>query len=364
MVTFLKWVWFWISKFFCIVSQRSAVEKLRKIGCEDQSMLVAYIFDAVSLYDKFRTAYDDFNTKYGERIKNDSIDLVNDQAFRNEFMGLQESYSILTDALHCGLNRAVTKHMGWAKAIFRETRARKNFPEPRCGIKILDSYDGEHFSITSLWGSHGYETIRKYNLEENSVANQVFSNQRKAYLVNNIPQEIVKKSYSNKRINIERAKKYANNILHKVCSFWSTGVDREWVKCWDAEPGVDLNGVIDDNTYKSTMVVPIALNTSVIKSYNTLKGLIEVWENASCFNIEVNKVHGISTHFYCFGYFCVDCHIANYFDEDLDSELGFYIADLLYFYFFVYFLYTSIAPTAGFLEIKDKLEASCSPKEN
>ncbi|MEG2173290.1 MAG: hypothetical protein RRY29_08520, partial [Desulfovibrionaceae bacterium] len=61
--------------------------------------------------------------------------------------------------------------------------------------------------------------------------------------------------------------------------------------------------------------------------------------------INIEWGHDIEKDIFCIGYFCADSHAINYFEDELDKELGYFFADLLYAYLYVYQSYTQLSRT-------------------
>jgi hypothetical protein len=83
----------------------------------------------------------------------------------------------------------------------------------------------------------------------------------------------------------------------------------------------------------------------------------QLWKKARTKNLVLDSLKDIQIYadIFFFGYFCVDTHIVNYFDKALDADLGYYLADLLYFYFYIHHLYTVACPEyTAYLDLMKK----------
>ncbi|CAK7026829.1 MAG: hypothetical protein DELT_02607 [Desulfovibrio sp.] len=313
-------------------AEQDLSKRLREIGCNDQSALMQYMFVATRWQHKLEAALSNADGKLNSDVEKIFID------YRKH--------------LHQGLRTAILDHVYLAQTLFSATNGRTRFPMPRCGVKTIIGQQIENAEIVSLWGTLGYEG-RRYNLTGNSVAYHVFFNSQNVCVVNDIPAKILEENqvsrqprYENVRIDLDAARRYATAPLKTRLRRWFlTSYDEDWGACWkEDEPG---KPVAAGTTYKSTLVVPISLNFERLDPENR-EDFEKQWSMCNPMFLQNKDIqipgHDISANLACLGYFCVDTHVIGYFDEKLDEELGYFIADLLYFYFLTYHMHTRLSP--------------------
>jgi hypothetical protein len=339
----LRWIavkWLkWLNK----NTQYELARDLRQVGCDDQDMLTEYIHYAVKYHREFRNLYNAFSADYLNT--NGVADLsshANDPIFANNFNKLYDAYRRLDYFLNDKFIEAVDYHCKSAQNLFKNTLGRKHLPEPRCGIKIIEGDNEGNAKVVSLWGTYGYgerNEKRTSALRENTAGEAVFKEPRKGCLVNDIPSAVRAGDYVNKRIDRWKAVNYAK-WWRPCCSGWLVKPEKAWVDCWIPDNNIDGEKVEPKTTYKSTLVIPITVNLGKIREVE--REIKDSLQRVKAFPMEIG--HKIPSYQLFFGYFNVDTHITNYFDERLDNEIGYYIADLLYFYFYIYYLHSRLSP--------------------
>jgi hypothetical protein len=352
-----------IRKFLVKETQRDLAHYLRNVGCQDQENLMRYIVRAKSLHRKFCSAYHAVDPAHLEKAHDGKV-------CSDNFKKLDSAFSELNEFLNCGLKGAITHLMASARTVFRATLGRSRFPEPRCGIKIVRGKDKHDATVVPLWGLSGYGSFgngrtRTYKLRENTAALMVFGEQREVCIVNDIPLAAGTGRYTNKRINRDNAEQYVKkwrglSRLFRNMRVDANDEDHAWLDCWNPDENIGEHIVSPNTTYKSTLVVPIAANMDSIPDVR--KEFEQLWEKAGTKNLVLDSLKDVQIHanIFFFGYFCVDTHIVNYFDKSLDADLGYYLADLLYFYFYIHHLHTVTCPEyMDYLDLMEK-PATCS----
>ena len=294
---------------------------LRDIGCVDQGQLMTYMFKANKLHQALQ----------------DSLEKAN----KKRTPELEKAFCELRAYLRTGLRRAILQHSGWAQKVFQNTLKRSRYALPRCGVKTIAGDSIDNAEVVSLWGTEGYENKRRCKLKENTATLQVFSYPRDVYIQNNIPSAVLSGKYKNNRIDTDLATKYAQK---KICRFLHRDrlltVDDAWLDCWIPDnPDV---AVPKGSVYKSTLVVPIALRADSVTEIEA--EFKQQWRKGKDLRLDFKHLgHNIDNDLFCVGFFCVDTPVIGYFDEKLDKELGYFIADLLYTYFFTYHLHSRLS---------------------
>lgn len=290
--------------------QQLILEEIRNIGCLNQKEMITYMFKARNLHRKFRDAY---STK------------------ENVILAHEELINHLQD----GIRSAIVRNCSWASNLFRIVANRDDIPQPRCGVKTIIGNTLENAKVVSLWGTMGYEEGESYNLTENSATLEVFKNSRQIFLQNDIPHAIVSEYYKNPRINSEKTKNYIKKVFPPYFYRKRISKDKDWQHCWTPEDKTVI--------YKSTLVTPIAFNCDDQAVFE--REFTQQWLE-SVLDLEDNlSGHDMQNNLFCFGYFCADHPKANYFDEQRDLHIGYFIADFLYYYFYVYYIFTRLSHT-------------------
>lgn len=151
------------------------------------------------------------------------------------------------------------------------------------------------------------------------------------YLNNDIIKDVAEKKYKNIRLDynqinsIEGNQKTIRKKLHQNWkSYWKNSDD------------------IENSAYKSTLIVPITL-----------------WNNDLSDEF-IEKIGAKDTDRLIFGYLCFDHEDEKYFDEDIDVDVGYIIADLISIYAFNRLNYSDYSKS--FKEIENFLGKSSSEK--
>jgi hypothetical protein len=295
--------------------QRSIAKKMRHIACLNQNLMTSYMFKSRNLHRKFRDVYN------SEGVSDNT-----DRAYRE-----------LMNHLKNGLRQALTAQSAWGSELFQEAGGRLNvYPDPRCGVKTTVGTSEEGAEVVSLWGTSGYNEGIPSPLKSNSATFNAFNNHRTIYIQNDIPYAILKDCYKNTSITANDVKKYATSWSINKYLKGKKVDDIEWTRCWEPIRNID-------RTYKSTLVTPIALNIDEIPDIE------EEFTNQWGISLDLDWDHTFRGHefkknLFCFGYFCVDSRVVGYFDT-CDIDLGYFIADMMFFYFYVYHIFTRLSRT-------------------
>lgn len=297
------------------------LDEMKNIGCLNQSQLIVYFFNAINLH---------------KRLRDTNKDNVQD---------IHICYQELIKHLNDGLRTAIIKNCIWASNLFKITAHRNNIVRPRCGVKTLIGKTNEDAEVVSLWGTMAYTEGTSHKLTENSATLEAFKNPRQSFLQNDIPKSIINGDYKHPQIDREKTEQYVKKIFPPYFYRKKLENDHDWRRCW----------IPNDKSvvYKSTLVTPIAFNTNQYPDFE--RRFINQWTIA--LDIEnLLQGHNIKDNLFCFGYFCVDHPKANYFDERRDNNIGYFIADFLYYYFYIYYTFTRLSHTCQKYIERDSLQ--------
>jgi hypothetical protein len=290
------------------------VRLAREAICFNQSMLVQYQF---FLGNKHKILKDEFRNKDGSRKSSYSHEDL------RRFYGDLRKYSYDT------LKTVADKNFSYILRYFQARHSEK----PRVCLKIIA---GD--SIMSLArDSTSSLTERYYDKAENTAFKKICMGES-LYVSNDIPREAQKSLYVNARIsNREKLRSYRPpNVLNNfLAGFPNSKIHTTWKDCWERidadETRKDLSELPSETCYKSTLVIPLSLKRIDLES-----AFIEQFGNAG---------DDQSTERLIFGFLCFDHQTTNFFNKDVDLEMGRIFADILSLYLVTRKMYTDCSTT-------------------
>jgi hypothetical protein len=259
---------------------------LESYSCINQSLLVEYLFLADRKHKDLQKAIHSKDKK--EILKEKILDLED---------YLQESFSRIANVT-CEYLR---------KYFSQQLCDKRSIVPIRFSIKVI-AYD----QIVSrarfpLWEFEGIETKL---IEDSAFEYLSREGAQEYYICNSIPKAIALGGYKNNRIDIEKAKKYINNVQNKKVVIGNDPIDMAWTKCWKKvkhEQTGEEQLPPPESCYKSTIVVPISLYSKDLSSS----------EFKNFFNLGNTPKEGKVI----LGYLCLDHPSDNYFREETDVKL-------------------------------------------
>lgn len=215
------------------------------------------------------------------------------------------------------------------KAYFRDPHDK----EPRICIK--GNYKkGATDHIVQLIRDKKVNYQSDYPLEDNSGFVFV-KNHGRYFKCDDIPKSIVTDGYRNARIDTNLARAYyeQNAASADLSDNHGLHFDESWVKCW-APPQGEGNPPVDPNScYKSTVIIPMTLwNNKLAPPF--LMRLREKQKRE--INTEARTI---------LGYLCFDHVETDYFNDDMDIDVGYIFADILSLYMMTRSIYTELSTT-------------------
>lgn len=189
--------------------------------------------------------------------------------------------------------------------------------EPRFCIKIVQEEEAVNLFIRS-----GRAFVNDdCEISENTALQAIWGGSR-FYVCNNIPEFISANQYTNPRINLDLAKVY---YLQQKNDESTLG----WEECWKkVETKSGIINCPSDCVYKSTLVIPMAfINAELSNEFKEI--------------FKINKDSRKSIY----GFLCFDHQEIDYFDEEIDSRIGFIFADILSLYFVQQYSLTNYSST-------------------
>lgn len=265
-------------------SKAKFTDWMRRLVCYNQKQLTEYVFCSYKLHSSMQA-----NLPLGERKSNPRLLKVNfvklEQHLQDKFKGIfVDNYKFL-------------------KEYFDD----RNQVYPRISIKVIIN----NTIVTLNREPHTYKDFKSRS-HENSAFDSLTKGQD-YYICNNIPRQIRVGKYINNRINIEKARKYKpsnDSDDHKV-----------WIDCWHDVLNDEGKKVRppSESCYKSTLVFPMSMNTSNLSQ--ELKEYLRIGNQA---NNYVGRI--------VFGFLCLDHPSKDFFDEEIDINIGMIFSDLLCLY--------------------------------
>lgn len=231
-----------------------------------------------------KAAYDSFSRYLAVQMKS---------IFDGNFHCLQKYFLLRSEAPR--LPRICTKifHAGKIKDLFR-----------CCG-----SYVGVDTSVETNTGFH----------EAHKSGKQ--------FICNDIPALAKAHMYVNPRLDPARAATYKTTLLGWFREKFFHHEDTLWITCWKPAGNIPNSA---QACYKSTLIVPM-----------TLEGNMLAPEFKDRFGIGTSPEKAI------YGFLCFDHPAKNYFNENVDIQIGYIFADLLSLYLVEHLKFTDKSCTVG-----------------
>jgi hypothetical protein len=178
---------------------------------------------------------------------------------------------------------------------------------------------------------------KDYNKTENTAFERICRGESE-YLCNNIPEKSKSNEYVNARITdkamLDKYREYniLNNFLGRMPGL---KIHTNWNNCWE-KPNIhpsrkDLNALPPEACYKSTLVIPLALNRSDLE-----KEFLDQFDSMR----DDQKTQRI-----IFGFLCFDHQSINFFNTAADKKIGYIFADILSLYLIARKTYTECSTT-------------------
>lgn len=235
----------------------------------------------------------------------------------------------LEELLNKKLYYVSLQNFRFIKAYFRGRHGK----EPRICIKGHYK-EGEKDHIVQLIREKKVTYRSEYPLEDNSGFLFV-KNHGRYFKCDDIPKSIVTDGYRNARIDPTLAHAYyeqQNMSSTKSSDNHEFQFDELWVKCWKQDAG-GTSPIDPTSCYKSTIIIPMTLwNNKLAPSF--VRRLSEKQKRA----IDT-KARTI------FGYLCFDHVEENYFNDDVDIDVGYIFADIISLYMITRAIYTELSTT-------------------
>ncbi|MDQ3774977.1 MAG: hypothetical protein M3461_11755 [Pseudomonadota bacterium] len=245
---------------------------------------------------------------------------------------LHELCGQLEEFLNKKLYHVSLQNFRFIKSYFRS----RHDKEPRLCIKG-HYIKGEEDQIVQLVREKKVNYRSEYPLKENSGFLFVKAHGR-YFLCNDIPKSITNDEYRNARIDDALARAYyehKNTASAKSSENHGYQYDESWVRCWippqnDRDPPSQID---PSSCYKSTIIIPITL-----------------WNNklTSSFRMRLRRKHETDIDIKAktiFGYLCFDHVEENYFNDNIDVDVGYIFADILSLYMITRAIYTELSTT-------------------
>lgn len=242
---------------------------------------------------------------------------------------LRELCVQLEEFLNKRLYGVSLQNFRFIKAYFRG----RDSKEPRICIKGHHK-EGATDHVVQLIRDKKVSYLSDYPLKDNSGFLFV-KNHGRYFKCDDIPKSIVTDGYHNARIDTNLACAYyeqTNVASARPNDNHASQFDTSWVKCWKS-PQSGSDPIDPASCYKSTVIIPMTLwNNKLAQSF--LKRLGEKQEE----DIDT-KARTI------FGYLCFDHVEKNYFNNDVDIDIGYIFADIISLYMITRIMYTELSTT-------------------
>jgi hypothetical protein len=177
--------------------------------------------------------------------------------------------------------------------------------------------------------------LSEYPLDDNSGF-RVVKKRGVPFICDNIPKRVATGEYENERIDAALARVYWHNRRQEPDTVLEEGFqwDEAWIKCWKVPE--DEHGLAKEvdrvSCYKSTVIIPMTLWNNQLDSAFLRKMSIKAKANE-----EVSRT--------IFGYLCFDHVKENYFNDDIDIDVGYIFADIISLYMIARLIYTELSDT-------------------
>lgn len=272
-----------ISQFGKINISENALCKIREFVCFAQGGLSQYFLNCGRSFFELKFLVSMNATGDDIKEKKKELDLLKSKPFYENFKN--EYCPIMQD-------------------FFKEVTSEK----PRISIK--STKDNGKFIVTLI-----RDIAVEYDSECEVAKNLGFlhvHDYRVPFFCNDLPAQVANGDYSNPRINFNNAIKYNNAGYIKRLRRRFVGKDTEWQKVWD------MGNTPIEQCYKSTLIVPMTLNSN--------RGIDSNF-------IDYLQQRQVDPKNSSFGFLCFDHYKANFFpSEKMAIECGFIFADILSLY--------------------------------
>jgi hypothetical protein len=282
--------------------------------CFNQSMLVQYQF---FLGKKHKILKDEFRDKDGSRKS----------SYNHE--DLRRFYDDLRRYSYDTLKTVADENFSYILRYFQARHSEK----PRVCLKIIA---GD--LIMSLARDSTSSLAEKYYNKADNTAFQKICMGESQYLSNNIPRDTQNSLYVNARIsNHEKLRLYRppNALNNFLAGLPNSKIHTNWKDCWeriDADGArKDLSELPSETCYKSTLVIPLSLKRITLEP-----DFIEQFGNIGDDQSKERLI---------FGFLCFDHQTTNFFNKDVDLEMGRIFADILSLYLITRKMYTDCSTT-------------------
>jgi len=292
-------------------SQRDIVLFIKNIVCWHQGKLIEYNALGKAKQDKLR----------------DAVASGNIQA-------IKEAHQSLDDYLFKGLDEIFLYCFEQASEYFQDYR--KTAHTPRFCVKMFGRIPGkiEQHIITMMHTSKTLDSCTSSSVErDHNTAFIDTANTGKTYLCNDIPSAAQNGEYVNPRLIPERVNSYRKPWFPRVNSFRGKK-DDAWRQCWK---GYSEGSPVPEDCYKSTLVIPLTLVGHAVKRTISDEFWIFFRDNLDD-GKTIDELRRTIV-----GYFCMDTPELNFFNHQMDEDIGWLIADILSLYWFSGCCYTSFS---------------------
>jgi len=249
-----------------------------------------------------------------------ALNNTNVKDIRNCFDELND---ILNNHLEADL-RVFTQHI-------RDTFEYKGGMYPRVCFKRPYQYSEKDVEkIIVICRDRDTSYAKEYDLNKNTGFKFV-NNTGNYFICNDIPMAISEEQYNNPRLEQNNLATFRmeynkyNHVLMKILLKFhivsKSSLDRAWKSAWR-----DFNTeyVKDVDCYKSTLIIPITLSKNALSA----EFVQEFFPTASR-----NLV---------FEFLCFDYHETDYFDENVDTSIGYIFADMISYHFLTHYCHTNL----------------------
>lgn len=253
---------------------------------------------------------------------------ANKKALRNKILDLDEY-------LKSQFSAVAEKTFEYLKKYFTKEFCSQRSEIPlRISIKVIT--DDEIVSLER------FPRCKYEDFESKASENSAFEHLAKGneyYFCNSIPMAIDGGKYKNNRIDLVKAKSYIQKITNGNITIDHESLDIQWANCWKKVKYIlssKMETPSPTSCYKSTIVVPIALNPDDLSS--------DIFKNKfnRVFYLSINdEMHNGKI---ILGYLCLDHPLESYFKEDTDVKLTDMFSKCLSLYMLPQLAYTQYSP--------------------
>mgnify|MGYP001791188550 CR=1 FL=1 len=277
----------------------------RKVVCYNQGKILNYWYDVNETHKNLKNEYHRLTLLQKTVDRRDLVELENLkkellEGMRNRFKAInRQNFNFMHEVYKC-------QSFGQKK--------------PRFCIKTTYNKNGDDFVIT-LDRDSNFVAEKRYKTSQSKAFSQI-KNTGRYYICNNIPQSIKKEQYFNSRIDTAGVRRfYTPPWQFKNLQFrHSRKVDYQWRRYWikrNNSERVPQEDLPRDYYYKSTLIIPIALETMSL-SDDFLKD----------FGNHKDKIS--------LGFLCMDHENIDFFNEKDHVDIGYFFADLISLYMYAF----------------------------